>query len=236
MITFHIITIFPEIIEVYIKYGILGKALKNKILNVKVYNLRDFTTDKHKTVDDIAYGGRAGMIMKCEPIFHAVNEIKKNSDGKTITILLDPKGNIFSQSYAENLKSYNNVVLICGHYGGVDQRVKDLVVDELISIGDYILSGGELPALVILDSTARLVDNVVGCKNSLEEDSFYNNLLSAPQYTRPYVFKGLKVPDVLLSGNHKEIEKWVQKKRIEETKKYRPELLKKRNNKILKGR
>ncbi len=227
MITFHIITIFPEIIECYVKCGVLGKAIKNKIINVKIYNLRDFTTDKHKTVDDVAYGGRAGMIMKCEPIYKAINEIKKNIDGETITILLDPKGKLFSQSYAENLKKYDNVILLCGHYGGVDQRVKDLLIDELISIGDFILTGGELPALMVLDSTARLIDNVLGCKKSLEEDTFYNNLFSAPQYTRPAVFKGLKVPEVLLSGNHKEIERWIQKKRIEETKKYRPDLLKK---------
>lgn len=225
-IGFDIITIFPEIFHAYLRESILKRALQNGLIDVKVYNLRDFTTDRHKTVDDYPYGGGPGMVMKIEPIYNAVHAIK--ADGlERLVIMLSPQGKIFNQAKAEEMsKEKRRIVFICGRYEGIDERVRESLVDEEISIGDYVMTGGELAALVIIDSIARLIPGVLGDAESVKEESFTWGLLDYPHYTRPSEFMGMKVPDVLLSGNHREIYRWRRKEAIVRTLHKRPELLK----------
>lgn len=222
---YNVITIFPEMIQTIFSYGVINQGIKKGLLKIDPINLRDFTHDKHKKVDDYQYGGGQGLVLKPEPICDAVNFIKtKYKD--TFVVSLDPRGKKFDQKIAEDLAKRDNITFICGRYEGVDERVRKLVVDEEISIGDFILSGGELAAAVIIDATSRLVDNVVGDKMSVVEESFSEGLLEYPHYTRPYIYQGLKVPDVLISGNHKEIEKWRKKESIKITLQNRSDLLK----------
>jgi tRNA (guanine37-N1)-methyltransferase len=223
---FDIITIFPEIFHGYLGESILKRAAQKGLLDVKVYNLRDYTTDRHKTVDDYPYGGGSGMVMKIEPLYNAINAIK--ADGKERwTVLLSPQGKPYSQDMAETLSKIDRRILfICGRYEGIDERAREFA-DEEISIGDYILTGGELPALVIIDSIARLIPGVLGDEESSKEESFTWGLLDYPHYTRPPEFKGMKVPDVLLSGNHEEIRKWRRTEAIKRTLQRRPDLLNK---------
>lgn len=226
---FDIITIFPKIFSAqggsassgYFNASIIKRAIEKKLINIKIHNLRDYTEDKHKTVDDTPYGGGPGMVLKIEPIYKSVQSLKskiKNKKAKIRTILFSAKGKKYIQSDAERLSKYDNLILICGRYEGVDERVAEHIADEEISIGDYILTGGEIPAMIIVDSVTRLLPGVLGNTESLKEESFTkiknsklkieNSIIEYPQFTKPENFKGWKTPEVLLSGNHKEIEKW----------------------------
>ncbi|MBF0557648.1 MAG: tRNA (guanosine(37)-N1)-methyltransferase TrmD [Nitrospirae bacterium] len=224
---FDIITIFPEMFSAYLGESILKRAAQKGLLDVKLFNPRDFTTDKHRTVDDYPYGGGAGMVMKVEPIYKALDSIK--ADGRDrLTIMMSPQGKQYTQGMAESLsREARRVVIICGRYEGIDERVRESLVDEEISIGDYVLTGGELAALVIIDSVARLVPGVLGDDDSVKEESFSWGLLDYPHYTRPPEFMGMKVPDVLLSGNHKTIWKSRRREAIKRTLLKRPDLLEK---------
>ncbi|MGM9572300.1 MAG: tRNA (guanosine(37)-N1)-methyltransferase TrmD [bacterium] len=217
-----VITIFPEMVAVPLQQSILKRAADKGLLEVRVHNLRDFTQDKHQTVDDYPYGGGAGMLMKPEPIFRAVNSLRQD---KTKVILMCPQGEVFSQPKARALAHEEHLLFICGHYEGVDERVRDYLVDEEISIGDYVLTGGELPALVVIDSLSRMIPGVVKEIDSVIQDSFYNGLLDYPQYTRPAEFSGYKVPEVLLSGHHENIALWRRKEALRRTFLKRPDLL-----------
>jgi len=219
ILTIHIITIFPEIF-LPLKTSIIKRAQDKKLVNINIVNLRDFTTDKHKTVDDAPYGGGSGMVLKVEPVYKAIKKIKRNRSCKVI--LMSPKGITFNQNKARTLLKEKNIILICGHYEGFDERILHYV-DEELSIGDYILTQGELPAMVIADSVIRLIPGVID-KESVENESFNNSLLDYPHYTRPAVFRKMKVPEVLLSGNHKLIKKYRLEKQLEITKKLRPDL------------
>jgi tRNA (guanine37-N1)-methyltransferase len=207
---FDIITIFPNIIEEYINTGIVNNALKEDLVEINVHDLRNWSTDKHKTVDDTPYGGGPGMVMKIEPIYNAIQDLKQEN---TVVAITTPKGEKLKQNILEDFseKKDLHMIILCGRYEGVDQRVHDNLVDYEFSIGDYILSGGELPALVLIDGITRLIPGVLGNKKSLESETFADNKSDFPQYTKPEKFKGWEVPKVLLSGNHGEIEKYRQK-------------------------
>ena len=210
MIIFDIITIFPNIIEEYINTGIIKNALKKRLVYINVHNLRDWATDKHKTVDDTPYGGGPGMIMKIEPIYKAIQDLKKED---TIVAITTPKGKEITQKDFEEFSAKKDLhmIIICGRYEGFDQRIHEYLVDYEFSIGNYILSGGELPALVLVDGITRLIPRVLGNEQSLEQETFKDGKIEYPQYTKPEEFKNWKVPDVLLSGNHKKIEEYRQK-------------------------
>jgi len=222
-----VLTLFPEIINAYLKESILKRAQEKGLLEVKVHNIRDFAIDRHKTVDDYPFGGGPGMVLKPEPIFNAVDFIKRDNDPRRI-ILLSPEGKPYDQSAAEEFsREKKRLVFICGRYEGIDERVRIVLIDDEISIGDYIMTGGELAALVIIDTSARLIKGVLGDEYSAEEESFSWGLLDYPHYTRPREFIGLKVPEVLVSGNHKEIWLWRRKEALKKTLKVRPDLIKK---------
>ncbi|MBW1729259.1 MAG: tRNA (guanosine(37)-N1)-methyltransferase TrmD [Deltaproteobacteria bacterium] len=222
---FDVLTIFPEIfLSGYLSSGILGKAITKGLLKVRVVNIRDFADDPHKSTDDRPYGGGEGMVMKPEPIFKALECVDRD-EGKSLTILLSPQGERFHQGLAWELCGYNQLVLVCGRYEGVDERVKELCIDREISIGDYVLTGGELPALVLMDAVARLIPGVLGNDWSAREDSFQNGLLEYPHYTRPRVFQGREVPEVLLSGDHERIRNWRRRQALKRTLERRPDLL-----------
>jgi tRNA (guanine37-N1)-methyltransferase len=222
----EVVTIFPEFFNAYFSLKIFERALQQRIIEIRVHNLRDYTTDRHRTVDDYPYGGGPGMVLKPEPLFRAVKAIK--ADGvDTSTIMLSPQGRPFNQETALALsREERRLLFICGRYEAVDERVRDALVDREISIGDYILTGGELPALVIIDSIVRLVPGALGDEHSAEEESFSWGILDYPHYTRPPEYEGLRVPGVLLSGNHGEIARWRRKEALRRTLHRRPELLK----------
>lgn len=219
-----IITLFPEIIKTYLSQGVIKKAIEGGLVQIRIHNLRDFTKDRHRTVDDYPYGGGSGMVMKPEPIFEAVDFIK--SDGMPrLVILLTPQGKVFNQKMARELsQEKRGLLFICGRYEAIDERVRH-IVDEEISIGDYILSGGELPALVIIDAVLRLIPGVLGNYSSLKEESFEWGILDYPHYTRPPEFRGLRVPEVLLSGDHEAIRRWRRKEALKRTLQRRPDLI-----------
>ncbi len=220
-----VITIFPEIFRAYLEEGVLGKALQRKLIEIMVYDLRVYTTDKHRTVDDYPYGGGAGMVMKPEPFFHAVDAACPEREERRV-VMLSPAGRKFDQNTAEDLSGEERrIVFLCGRYEAIDERVKTALVDDELSIGDYILTGGELAALVIIDAAARLIPGVLGDERSVEEDSFSSGILDYPHYTRPTVFRGMSVPEVLLSGNHGEIRRWRRREALRRTLERRPELL-----------
>jgi len=222
-----VLTLFPDIITAYLKESILKRAQEKKLLEVKVYNIRDFVSGKYKAVDDYPFGGGAGMVIKPEPLFKAIDLIKKDGEKRRI-ILLSPQGKPFNQSIAEEFsKEKKRLVFICGRYEGIDERVRISLVDEEISIGDYVMTGGELAALAIIDASARLIPGALGDKRSIEEESFSWGLLDYPHYTKPREFRGLSVPDVLVSGNHKEIGRWRRKEALRKTLKIRPDLIEK---------
>ena len=208
-----------------LKESIIGRAVDSNKIQINIYDIRDYANNKHKRCDDYPFGGGAGMVMMPEPIALAIESIDK--EHKARRIYMSPKGKTFSQSMVKTLIDYEHIILLCGHYEGIDQRVIDLYIDEEISIGDYVLTGGELPAMVVTDAISRYVEGVIS-KESLSEESFSNGLLEYPQYTRPQEFKGVKVPEVLLSGNHGEVDKWRKEQSIKITKKYRPDLLDKK--------
>jgi len=229
-----ILTLFPQMFQSPLGASIFQRAIDRKLLGVKIHNIRDYTHDKHHTVDDYPYGGGAGMVLKPEPIFETVEAIssdiynKQGVEGVTV-ILLTPQGRLFSQQIALELSRYSHLILICGHYEGVDERVREHLVTDEISIGDYVLSGGELAAMVVVDAMVRLVPGVLGSEASLLDDSHATGLLEYPQYTRPLVYREWAVPDVLLSGNHAQIAKWRHEQAIARTLERRPELLEKAN-------
>jgi tRNA (guanine37-N1)-methyltransferase len=228
MIKIDVITIFPDIFDGIAAFGVVKEAFKKNLCKLNIYNLRDFSDYKHGRVDDRPYGGGTGMVLMPEPLDKAVNFIrKKNKVGNKEnqkTLLLTPRGDKLNQAGLKYLAGLENIILICGRYEGVDQRVIESLVDLELSIGDYVLTGGEVPAMVIIDGVIRLLPGVVGKEESLKTESFENNLLDYPQYTRPEIFKGMSVPGVLLSGNHKKIKKWRKEKSLEITKTKRPDL------------
>lgn len=217
----NILTLFPNMFDGFLTESIIKRAQDKKIININIENIRDYTEDKHKHVDDTPYGGGAGMVLKCEPVFNAIEKVKKEN---TKVIMLTPEGKKFNQELAYSLSKEEDIILLCGHYEGFDERIKSLV-DMEISIGDYILTGGELPAMVVTDSITRLIPGVIEEESHLN-DSFNNNLLDYPQYTKPQDFRGMKVPDVLLSGDHKKIDEWREEESIKRTKEKRPDLIK----------
>jgi len=223
-----ILTLFPQLFEAPFGFGIFKRAIDNGLVKINLVNIRDYTHDKHHTTDDYPYGGGAGMVMKPEPIFEAVEAIKEKLEDKgknLLVILLTPQGRLFSHKIAQELARQPHIVLICGHYEGVDERVVEHLAIDTISIGDYVLTGGELPAMVVADAVLRLVPGVLGSEESPLDDSHASGLLEYPQYTRPADFRGWQVPEILLSGNHAQIAKWRREQIIKRTLEKRPELL-----------
>lgn len=225
---FDILTIFPEYFDV-LNLGIIGKAVRDGKFQVNIVNIRDFSKDKHHKTDDYPYGGGAGMVMTPDPIVSAIEATDPNHEA--VRIYLSPKGEVFKQSVAKELSGCKRVLFLCGGYEGVDERAIQLAIDREISIGDYVLTGGELPALVVMNAAVRYIDGVLGSDESTVEESFSTNLLEYPHYTRPQVYRGLSVPDVLVSGNHAEVDKWRAQKSLEITRERRPDLLEKDNRK-----
>ena len=222
---FDVITIFPRIVEAGLAEGIVGRARERGLIDVTVRNLRDFTTDRHHVVDDVPFGGGPGMVMKPEPFFAAIEAVEAERGKAGTVVLLTPAGRPFTQSEAERFAARSHLVLLCGRYEGVDERVRERWVTDEVSIGDYVLSGGEVPALVVIDAVSRLVPGVVGDEQSVEGDSFVRGLLDYPHYTRPAEFAGQQVPEVLLSGHHAEIRRWRRQQALRRTWERRPDLL-----------
>ena len=220
-----VITIFPHMIEAGLTEGVVGRARTAGLLDIVVHNLRDFTTDKHHVVDDVPFGGGPGMVMKPEPFFAALSVIREQRGTPDAVVMLTPAGRRFTQGGAKRLAAVGHIVLLCGRYEGIDERVRDALATEEISIGDYVLSGGEIPALAVIDAVARMVPGVVGDDQSVEADSFTRGLLDYPHYTRPAEFEGRKVPEVLLSGHHGEIRRWRRETALQRTVERRPDLL-----------
>jgi tRNA (guanine37-N1)-methyltransferase len=221
---FDVLTIFPGIFISPLSESLLKKAIDKGLIQVRIRNLRDFTRDKHRMTDDYPYGGGAGMVMKPEPIIRAVQEIKKE-DPQAQSVLLTPQGNRLDQKLGREMSGHPHWILICGRYEGMDERVRLAAVDRELSIGDYILSGGEVPALVVIDVISRYIPGFLGSEQSVEEDSFSHGLLEYPQYTRPPIYRGMAVPEVLLSGHHAQIERWRRKESLRRTFLRRPDLL-----------
>jgi tRNA (guanine37-N1)-methyltransferase len=226
MIRVDVITIFPKIFEAVINESIIKRARAKKRVEIKIHNLRDYADNRHRKVDDRPFGGGPGMVLNPSPVFKAVKEIKKRSKIAKV-ILLTAQGQKLNQVKVEKMSKYKRLILLCPHYEGLDERVRVELVDEEISIGDYILTGGELPALVLIDAITRLQPGVLGDEESVKFESFSSGLLEYPHYTRPADFRGMKVPQILLSGNHKEIESWRRKQALKRTKERRPDLYKK---------
>jgi tRNA (guanine37-N1)-methyltransferase len=222
---FDIVTIFPRMIEAALAEGVVSRGIASGVLDVNVIDLRDHTTDRHRSVDDMPYGGGPGMVMKPEPLVRAVEEIRNRRGTPDAVILLSPQGTRFTQAEAVRLSGLSHLVLLCGRYEGMDERVPELVGAEEISLGDFVVSGGELPAMIIVDAVSRLVPGVVGDELSVAEDSFARGLLDYPHYTRPAEFAGLKVPDVLLSGHHADVRRWRRKTALARTLDRRPDLI-----------
>ena len=222
---FDVFTLFPEVMEDYLQAGVLGNAQESGRIEVHLHHLRDYTTDRHRTTDDEPYGGGGGMVMKPEPIFAAVESILGDSRSEVPVILLTPQGRVFDQTIARELAGSERIALICGRYEGVDERIREHLATDEISIGDYVLSGGELPAMVLIDSVSRLMPGVLGDSEATEKDSHTNGLLEHPHYTRPPVFRGWEVPEVLRSGDHARIARWRIEQSLRRTFRRRPELL-----------
>ena len=221
---FDVITLFPDMILDYCSQSIIGRAIESRIIYINTVNPRDYTEDKHKKVDDTPYGGGAGMVLMAQPYVDAYESVQKF--GKTKTIMLSPQGQPLNDKKVNELAQYEQLILLCGHYEGFDERIRDIIQPEEISIGDFVLTGGELPALCLIDSVSRKVDGTLGKIESAEDDSFSNGLLEYPHYTRPREYRGFNVPEVLLNGNHAEIEKYRYEQQIERTKNRRPDLYK----------
>lgn len=222
---FHILTLFPEMVMNGLSTSITGRAMEKGIISVEAVNIRDYSTDKHRHVDDAPYGGGAGMVMQPGPICDAYEDLCARTGRRPRVIYMTPQGRVFTQQIAEELAKEEELVFLCGHYEGIDERALELVATDYLSIGDYVLTGGELPAMVMIDCISRLVPGVLNNEVSAEVESFHDNLLEYPQYTRPEVFRGLAVPEVLLSGHHKNIEKWRREQSIKRTLERRPDLL-----------
>ncbi len=222
---FDILTIFPEMFDSPFNYSIIKRAVNKGIVEIYIHNIRDFSTNKHKSVDDYPYGGGSGMVMMIEPIALAIKKLMTERKYDEI-IYTSPDGKPYNQSTANFLSTFNNILILCGHYKGIDERIREMFITQEISIGDYVLSGGEMATMIMVDSIIRLIPGVLNDETSALSDSFQDNILSPPVYTRPYDFEGNKVPDILLSGNDKEISKWLFEKSLERTQKRRPDLLK----------
>lgn len=218
-----VLTLFPEMYNGIITESIIARAIKNKLIEINIHNFRDYSKDKNKKVDDYGFGGGKGMVLMPEPIYDAINDLKKED---TLVIMMTPQGNTYNQKKAYELSKHKHIIILCGHYEGFDERIRSFV-DLEISIGDYVLTGGEIPSMVLIDSITRLIPGVIEEESHLE-DSFNNNLLDYPVYTKPVDFKGMKVPEVLLSGHHENIRKWRLEQSIKKTKERRPDLLEKR--------
>ncbi len=233
---FDIMTLFPDLVDTVLSESIIGRAREAGIIDVRVHNIRDYTQNKHRRVDDTPYGGGRGMLMAAPPIYNCYASVLSGRENEIITeapekpagtyvVYMSPRGTKFDQSVAERLSKHDRLFILCGHYEGVDQRVIDEIVDEEISIGDFVLTGGEIPACIVTDAVARLIDGVLPLPECHENESFSDGLLEYPQYTRPPVFRGREVPDVLISGHHANIDKWRHEQSVELTKERRPDLI-----------
>ena len=220
-----IVTLFPELCECYIDESVIGRGRRGGLVDIRCHNIRDYTDNGHRQVDDYPYGGGQGMLLQAEPIARCFDAIIRQLGQRPTFIFMSPKGEVFSQRIAKELSSGGNICLLCGHYEGVDQRLLDEYIDREISLGDFILTGGELPALAVVDAVARLIPGVLADTVSFEEESHYNGLLEHPQYTRPAVWRGREVPEVLLSGHARRIEEWRHEQSIEETHRLRPDMM-----------
>ena len=229
---FDVLTLFPETFELVMNESIIGRAQQNNLIEIKAHNIRDYSANKHKKVDDYPFGGGNGMVMACQPVFDAFAAVTKDLQYKPRVIYMSPQGKVLTQELAKELSQERHLVLLCGHYEGIDERIIEEIVDEEISIGDYVLTGGELPAMVLIDCVSRLIPGVLSSEGSFSDESHFNGLLEYPQYTRPADYEGKIVPDVLLSGHHANIEKWRHEQSIERTRIKRPDLYEKyRSNK-----
>lgn len=226
---FDVLTLFPEMMEAIFSSSIVGRARSAGIVDIRCTDIRDYTKDKHRRVDDTPYGGGYGMVMMCQPAVDCIRAVKAQECGvtaeKTRTIYLSPQGEVFTQQKARELCSYDRLILLCGHYEGIDERILELEVDEELSVGNYVLTGGELPAAIVVDCIARLQDGVLANRECYEKESLSDGLLEHPQYTRPRVFEGLEVPEVLVNGNHALQEQWKREQSLERTRRKRPDLL-----------
>ncbi|MBE6608548.1 MAG: tRNA (guanosine(37)-N1)-methyltransferase TrmD [Ruminococcaceae bacterium] len=223
--TFDVMTLFPELIERVTSESIIGRARKSGAVTVRTHNIRDYSQDKHRRVDDTPYGGGMGMLMAAPPIYRCYNAVKEKQEGSSICLFMSAQGRVLDQKKAAELSKYDNITILCGHYEGVDRRIVDEIVDEEISIGDYVLTGGELPACVLIDVISRMCEGVLSADECFENESIIGGVLEYPQYTRPEEFNGRRVPDVLLGGDHKKIEKWRKEEALKLTLKNRPDLL-----------
>ena len=231
----EIATLFPEMCEAVLGESIIGRARKSGAIQLNCRQIREYTQDKHRRVDDTPYGGGMGMVMQCEPVYNCYKAVCEQIGTKPHTIYMSPKGTIFNQKKAEELSQMENIFIICGHYEGIDQRIIDKIVDEEISVGDYVLTGGELPAMVLVDSVVRMCPGVLSDAECYREESIYSGLLEYPHYTRPEIWEGEAVPAVLLSGHHKNIEKWRHEQSLEITARRRPDLMEKYKENIKKN-
>jgi tRNA (guanine37-N1)-methyltransferase len=224
---FDVMTLFPELITTVLGESIIGRAQKAGLIEVRAHNIRDYSADKHRKTDDTPFGGGVGMVMTCQPIFDCYESVKKTmpENSKTRVIYMSPRGRQFSHAVAEELSGYDNLIFLCGHYEGVDQRVIDNIVDEELSIGDYVVTGGEIPACIVVDAVSRLKDGVLAQRDSYEDESVASGILEYPQYTKPREFMGREVPEVLLSGDHKKIDEWRLREAVRITAERRPEML-----------
>lgn len=221
---FYIMTLFPDMVMQGLTTSITGRAMQKKLIQIEAVNIRDYTTEKHGQVDDYPYGGGAGMVMQAEPIYRTWEAITGRIGKRPRVVYMTPQGSVFHQGMAQEFAKEEELIILCGHYEGVDERILDLIVTDQVSIGDYVLTGGELPAMVMVDCISRLVPGVLNNQESAEFESFHENLLEYPQYTRPEVFMGMRVPEVLLSGHHARIDAWRQEQSVKRTKERRPDL------------
>ncbi len=221
---FYIMTLFPDMVMQGLTTSITGRAMQKKLIQIEAVNIRDYTTEKHGQVDDYPYGGGAGMVMQAEPIYRTWEAITGRIGKRPRVVYMTPQGSVFHQGMAQEFAKEEDLIILCGHYEGVDERILDLIVTDQVSIGDYVLTGGELPAMVMVDCISRLVPGVLNNQESAEFESFHENLLEYPQYTRPEVFMGMRVPEVLLSGHHARIDAWRQEQSVKRTKERRPDL------------
>ena len=227
---FDVLTLFPELIQTHMDFSIMKRASESGIIEVNTINPRDYSHDKHKRVDDTPYGGGAGMVLAPQPYVEAYEDVQKFDN--TITLMMTPQGEPFTDKLSDELAKYEQIIILCGHYEGFDERIREIIKPKEISIGDFVLTGGELPALCIIDSVSRKIEGTLGKIESAHDDSFADGLLEYPQYTKPREYRGLRVPDVLLSGNHKLIDEYRMQQKIERTQKRRPDLWNKRVNKL----
>ena len=222
---YHILTLFPEMVREGLNTSIIGRAVEKGLISIDAVNIRDYARDKHRQVDDYPYGGGAGMVMQPGPVCDSYEDLCTRLGKRPRVLYMTPQGRVFSQKIAEELAAEEDLVFLCGHYEGIDERALSLIVTDYLSVGDYVLTGGELPAMVMIDCISRLVPGVLSNNESAEIESFHDNLLEYPQYTRPEIYKGLRVPEVLLSGHHKNIETWIRQESIRRTLERRPDLL-----------